>query len=392
MKLDFDFKNFRWFMGKGKEIQASFVEDTFLISGVSLFIYKVLFSDGTFDFYSVFENEKEIEFFLKGGFSGEDEKFSLESENGFLTFEKYRAISPALFQGIKQAGLEQSNSSFFNPGKVFFKLYRRLLNGKHPEPEILKTLDALKMTPELLGTVVYRSKNENESFTVGILETHIENTVNGFDLFCKKMDENFAALLGEKTSFMHESLKNLDGNANISSEIPFENLEKLLKKTVNEKENTFMQTTCLSVLKKLPQIKAFCKNSARESDLFKPQRIHGDFHLGQILFKNADLWILDFEGEVLRPLDYRRRLTSPLVDLASMLRSFDYAAAISKANASLVKKMFLENYAKNTSVCVSDLEKYLKREILAKAVYEACYELEYRPSWFKIPAEVLIEF
>ena len=143
-------------------------------------------------------------------------------------------------------------------------------------------------------------------------------------------------------------------------------------------------------------------------------RIHGDYHLGQVLFTGSDFVIIDFEGEPARPLEERRKKRSPLQDVAGMLRSFHYAAyapLLQQRNGQAPRKnsdvLRLWAYYWQKWVSATFLRAYLEfsgdsqfipqsREELAllldaylldKAVYELGYELNNRPSWVGIPLE-----
>jgi maltose alpha-D-glucosyltransferase/alpha-amylase len=142
-------------------------------------------------------------------------------------------------------------------------------------------------------------------------------------------------------------------------------------------------------------------------------RIHGDLHLGQMLFTGKDFVIIDFEGEPARALDERRRKRSPLQDVAGMLRSFDYAAiagmreflrhgALGKVTSATLEpwarlwkvyasSYFLRGYMQSSGDApylpkeASDLGILLDAFVLEKAVYELGYELNNRPDWTPIP-------
>jgi maltose alpha-D-glucosyltransferase/alpha-amylase len=139
-------------------------------------------------------------------------------------------------------------------------------------------------------------------------------------------------------------------------------------------------------------------------------RIHGDFHLGQVLVADGDAYIIDFEGEPSRGLAERRRKSSPLNDVAGLLRSFDYALAAAvrkekertrpasmrrKALAPFVdraKTVFLEAY--RTSVArLSGLDdaNLLDLFLIRKAAYEIAYEAANRPEWLPLPVTGLVE-
>jgi maltose alpha-D-glucosyltransferase/alpha-amylase len=139
-------------------------------------------------------------------------------------------------------------------------------------------------------------------------------------------------------------------------------------------------------------------------------RVHGDYHLGQVLWTNGDYVILDFEGEPTRTIEQRREKSSPLRDVAGMLRSYHYAAyaglfASTKQRPDLLSRLlpwaemwqraistaFLTEYrltAGDASFIPSDEREFqslLDRYMLAKALYELNYELNNRPDWVRIP-------
>jgi maltose alpha-D-glucosyltransferase / alpha-amylase len=135
-------------------------------------------------------------------------------------------------------------------------------------------------------------------------------------------------------------------------------------------------------------------------------RIHGDFHLGQVLVASADAYIIDFEGEPARPLDERRRKASPLRDVAGLLRSIDYAAAAAIDPKNVLasrlspgrrqrlvtrlregsEKAFIDAY-REAAAGLPDMggEGLLDFFLLEKAAYEVGYEAANRPTWLAVP-------
>ena len=138
-------------------------------------------------------------------------------------------------------------------------------------------------------------------------------------------------------------------------------------------------------------------------------RIHGDYHLGQVLYTGKDFVILDFEGEPARPLSERRLKRSSLRDVAGMMRSFQYAAYSALWQPAMrtedipflehwadiwyarMGQVFLASYLETTRGASfipandDDLRISLEAYLLDKAVYEVAYELNNRPDWVVIP-------
>jgi maltose alpha-D-glucosyltransferase/alpha-amylase len=145
-------------------------------------------------------------------------------------------------------------------------------------------------------------------------------------------------------------------------------------------------------------------------------RVHGDYHLGQVLWSEGDFYILDFEGEPARSLEERRLKQSPLKDVAGMIRSFGYAAyaglfafvasrrselarleAWARVWQLTVSAAFLRAYFELVaeSLFVPPIEKHrdalLQLFLLEKALYELNYELNNRPEWARIPVRGILD-
>jgi len=148
-------------------------------------------------------------------------------------------------------------------------------------------------------------------------------------------------------------------------------------------------------------------------------RIHGDYHLGQVLYTGSDFHIIDFEGEPARSMAERRRLRSPLADVAGMMRSLHYAAfgvlsmQLPGAQTRPEDREQLEPWARYfaercsraffTSYCRTaegggflpdnpeELQALLDIHLVEKALYELLYELNNRPTWAELPLRGLLD-
>jgi maltose alpha-D-glucosyltransferase/alpha-amylase len=141
-------------------------------------------------------------------------------------------------------------------------------------------------------------------------------------------------------------------------------------------------------------------------------RIHGDLHLGQALVANGDVYIIDFEGEPAKPVEMRRAKNHRLRDVAGMLRSFDYAAAVMKRRsvatqahvAEPQRDAFLGVFVERAAQCfMAGYAEALPAEdevaqqnllwlfLIEKAAYEIAYEAANRPTWIDVPLHGLAQ-
>ena len=446
-----DIASKRWFMGKGAKVDSITEEARIPIAGSAISIVRVNFDASEkreADLYAIIENEDNIGNMLAEIVSGGTSSVC-GTNSGQIVFERAGNFSidglRKSLRAIRPLDAEQSNSAFASK-ELFFKLYRRLQAGRHPEVEILGSLESagFESIPRYYGACRYIDPTGNK-YALGILEeratgmqdawafftqsAHSEgnltqgsqNVLNAQDARPQETLAQAAFGLGEATARMHIALKGIPGEECGPVEIPFDKLERLLHKAtsidtaLNGAASEVQELSAkLATLRQISD-KLLSQVSDAQQATFLPQRIHGDYHLGQVLVAAQSLTkqasnapftnkqpsavktaptfkILDFEGEPSRSLEYRRALRSPAVDIAGMLRSFQYAGATANYDSATCERAFLEGYAQAAHIDAAALETACAPYVLAKAVYEACYELEFRPGWFHIPARALLNF
>jgi maltokinase len=321
---------------------------------------------------------------------------------------------------------EQSNSTILYGRSLIAKVYRRLSVGTNPDIEIgafLTQQPDFQETPSLFGWLEYQGPLGNES--LAMVQEQLRDPVDCWsyvldDLRTANPDAwSIGARLGALTGRMHAALAADSDSAAVRPE-PITHLHtetwrasvetslaRVLEELPSRMESLDAESRELAeaVLRMASQLRT--RATAFEHLLGLPAiRVHGDYHLGQVLrTPDERLYIVDFEGEPQRPIEERARKTSPLKDVAGMLRSFSYArgAATAVGGASSPSdlidwersqhKAFVEAYVEEVTGADPRLLPAHRGELDAaiaawqidKALYEVLYELSSRPDWLWLP-------
>jgi maltose alpha-D-glucosyltransferase/alpha-amylase len=326
------------------------------------------------------------------------------------------------------------------------KLFRRLEAGPNPEVEILRWLSARGFDgiPPLAATLEYEQRG-GMATTLALLLGFVPNQGTGWDRaledargYLRASDAKrrhrphfaqAAATLGGRTANLHRALAADDGDpafapemfSAVQAELMAKQLERdaarALGVLAGRMESLSGPTQRLAgrLLEAGARLAARIKDVAALPVGSMRTRVHGDYHLGQVLVVGTDFVVIDFEGEPARPLVERRAKFSPLKDVAGMLRSFAYASHMALSEAveahpnqhreletrarvweAAVSSAFLGSYRVAIDgrdlVPVEDraFTDLLDAFLLEKALYELAYELASRPQWVGIPLTGLL--
>jgi len=398
---------------------------------------------------------------------------SIGQANSELHFSGNKALKRHLQENPKTKprvlSAEQSNTSITYDNKFYLKFYRKVDRAINPDVEVSRFLSEkakFKHTPGYIGTIDW--KFGKETMVLGMMQEMVQSTSDGWAYMLDRLDDfnekilshtdisivptetrgtltapvdyeevpesvkelleasvgELAILLGERTAEMHLGLAAGSDDPAFQSEpfslhyqrslfsslqslvrVAFQSLSKNIKSLpegVREEaeEVLKMKDEILSILKKI---------YSKKIDVTKI-RIHGDYHLGQVLFTGKDFLILDFEGEPSRSYSERRLKYSALRDVAGMIRSFHYAAYGSLFLDNQIRPedirtllpyvqqwyhymsgFFMKAYLKRVGKAEfvpdnqEDLEILMQTYLLQKAIYELNYEINNRPDWVIVP-------
>jgi len=347
---------------------------------------------------------------------------------------------------VRYLAVEQSNSTAVIDDRVIVKLLRRIENGIHPEAEIGRYLaeHGYRNASPNLGEI-RRIASDGEPRTLAVLQGFMRNQGDGWTwalaYLTRSLEdaalaadgnvtadlvapyENLGALIGKRLAELHACLAGPTDEPDFAPEpIARADVTDWEERAQNQLDRAFAaieaaraamdsETGALAqdVLGRRRAVHDLVRRLAKSSAAGLKARIHGDFHLGQLLVVQNDVVIIDFEGEPARPLKDRRRKSSPLRDVAGILRSFDYAAAAvvttRTATSPKLDRKQLDLLGRFTEAACDGFRKayagvlaeaahpwmgaedegLLRLFLIEKAAYEICYEAANRPAWIAFP-------
>jgi len=393
-----DLASRRWFRSKQRSIVAVTEVDRAPIGPGALVVLEVTFDDdvGAERYLVPLVDAREAAD-GDGLWSAMAEAIGREAPIGRFMTRREAGFEPGPLDERRLA-VEQSNTSVVLGERLIVKLYRLLEPGENPDVEISAFLARVGFpdTPGLAGSVTYEADGSRAS--AAILQAYVAGAEDAFAAMRSALATDapqgieMAARIGDLTARLHHAL------ASRPDDVAFPARPATVEETAAWRASAERQTTLAveavrgteheRLVAVAPAVRArFADAFGSATGGASVSRIHGDFHLGQLLARpDGGLVVIDFEGEPSRPLAERRAATSPLRDVAGMLRSLDYAARTAERDGGQVadtwlgraRDAFLGAYGHVDAALLSAFE-------LEKACYEIRYEASMRPDWLWLP-------
>jgi maltokinase len=437
----------RWFAGKGRGLRdLAIVADTEVVSGnpeLRHLIITVSY-DTTVDYYQVLTGLRHVlPDELQHAHIGQADDgrqaydalhdaeltrpllagIAADESVGRLRMRKIPGASFGTGLDSLVLGGEQSNTSLVYGEESILKVFRRLSPGPNPDLEVTTALAQLgsQHIAEPFGWI--ETTLDGVSTSLAILSRYLRLASDGWSLAATSVRDLYAMedgtgagvraaeaggdfageahRLGIATAQVHADLAAAFGTDELGDVALRELTEQMFRK-LDLAEAVVPELGRYSEL-----IGDAYSSLAKLRDPIPVQRVHGDYHLGQVMRTTETGWVvLDFEGEPATPLAQRRARSSPLRDVAGMLRSFDYAArhqlighpeqfSLNAVAGDWVRRnasAFCAGYAEAGGQDPDENDVLLRALQLDKAVYEVLYEARHRPSWLQIPLDSLAEF
>ncbi|WP_225784193.1 maltose alpha-D-glucosyltransferase [Xenophilus sp. Marseille-Q4582] len=379
---------------------------------------------------------------------------NLPAEGGELRFSGTAALAGVQPQAIEalevgRPSAASSNTAVILGDQLFLKCYRHVREGINPELEVGRFLtDQARFANcvPVAGAVEYHGRDGTQC-TLALLQAYVPNQGDAWDYTLAYLERVFAELqvapedapapdhgaflilmrlLGQRTAEMHLAFGSAPAE---DAAFAAEPLTPQDQAAVREQVREAARETLALARQRLPQLPEAAQADAaqwlQQAEVLQARidhdqpdggtaqrktRLHGDYHLGQVLVSRNDFILIDFEGEPARPMHERRQKASPLRDVAGMLRSFNYArwaalkrvaqnadelARLGRVGAeweAQVRTAFMGGY---TETLARAGEGGIDEGLLGlfeidKALYELRYELNNRIDWVQVPLQGLI--
>jgi maltose alpha-D-glucosyltransferase / alpha-amylase len=385
------------------------------------------------------------------------------ADTGEIRFRRAAAFDKAVLPGtpsVRPIGAEQSNSSALIDDYAVLKIYRQLQPGINPEIEIGEYLTEhtdFANTPALLGTIelVEPSPDGGEPArtTLGLLAEFVRDQGDAWTQALDYLDRTLhhatigegaeveatvqpdlffftlARQLGLRTAQLHRALCPASDDdprfapepvtpADLASwrESAHQLANRVLASLAQSRDLAADAQELATALLAAQELLANRIDALPSQMTAVKTRFHGDYHLGQVLVVKNDFFIIDFEGEPMRPIAERRAKNSPMRDVGGMLRSFSYAAATALRRMgeippaqratlhdsavrwlAIASESFMNGYLEAMTDCPSlpadpaEARQLIAFFTLEKALREIEYELANRPDWVAIPLRAVVE-